>query len=107
MTSNRAISILFSKVGHKFQDLQQYFLFIVLILPFLYEIILCVSLCVFSLEDLMEDKPNEILLSPLYMGLVMMKPVRMFGNNTGTDQPAHLRSLISAFVIRFFLNYHM
>ena len=24
-----------------------------------------------------------------------------FANNTGTDQPAHARSLISAFVIRF------
>ena len=24
-----------------------------------------------------------------------------FANNTGADQPAHLRSLISAFVIRF------
>ena len=24
-----------------------------------------------------------------------------FGNNTGADQPAHMRSLISAFVIRF------
>ena len=24
-----------------------------------------------------------------------------FGNNTGADQPAHLRRLISAFVIRF------
>ena len=27
--------------------------------------------------------------------------LRRFANNTGTDQPAHLRSLISAFVIRF------
>ena len=27
-----------------------------------------------------------------------------FANNTGADQPAHLRSLISAFVIRFLGN---
>ena len=27
--------------------------------------------------------------------------LRGFGNNTGTDQPAHPRSLISAFVIPF------
>ena len=27
--------------------------------------------------------------------------LRGFVNNTGADQPAHLRSLISAFVIRF------
>ena len=27
--------------------------------------------------------------------------LRVFANNTGTDQPAHPRSLISAFVIRF------
>ena len=27
--------------------------------------------------------------------------LRGFGNNTGADQPAHPRSLISAFVIRF------
>ena len=27
--------------------------------------------------------------------------LREFGNNTGTDQPAHPRSLISAFVVRF------
>ena len=36
-----------------------------------------------------------------YMGLDARKPV--FGglaNNTGADQPAHMRSLISAFVIR-------
>ena len=28
--------------------------------------------------------------------------LRGFANNTGADQPAHLRSLISAFVIRLF-----
>ena len=28
--------------------------------------------------------------------------LRGFANNTGADQPAHPRSLISAFVIRFF-----
>ena len=27
--------------------------------------------------------------------------LRVFGNNIGADQPAHQRSLISAFVIRF------
>ena len=27
--------------------------------------------------------------------------LRGYANNTGADQPAHLRSLISAFVIRF------
>ena len=27
--------------------------------------------------------------------------LRRFTNNTGTDQPVHLRSLISGFVIRF------
>ena len=27
--------------------------------------------------------------------------LRGFANNTGADQPAHTRSLISAFVIRF------
>ena len=27
-----------------------------------------------------------------------------FGNNAGADQPAHFRSLISAFVIRFLEN---
>ena len=30
--------------------------------------------------------------------------LRGFANNKGADQPAHLRSLISAFVIRFFEN---
>ena len=30
-----------------------------------------------------------------------------FANNTGADQFAHPRSLISAFVIRFFGKYHM
>ena len=27
--------------------------------------------------------------------------LRWFGNNTGADQPAHQRSMFSAFVIRF------
>ena len=36
------------------------------------------------------------------MGTMARKPVlRGFANNTGADQPAHPRSLISAFVIRF------
>ena len=35
------------------------------------------------------------------MGLVATKPVfRGFANNTGADQPAHSRRLVSAFVIR-------
>ena len=34
-----------------------------------------------------------------HMGLDARKPV--FANHKGTDQPAHPRSLISAFVIRF------
>ena len=33
--------------------------------------------------------------------------LRGFTNNTGADQPAHPRSLTSAFVIRFFGKYHM
>ena len=33
--------------------------------------------------------------------------LRGFANNTGADQPAHPRSLISAFVIRFFGMYHI
>ena len=38
----------------------------------------------------------------LYMGLDARKPVfGGFENNAGTDQPAHPRSLISTFVIRF------
>ena len=32
----------------------------------------------------------------------MRKPVLPYANNNGADQPAHLRSLISAFVIRCF-----
>ena len=40
-----------------------------------------------------------------YMGLDARKPVfRRFANNTGADQPAHPRSLISAFVIRVLLS---
>ena len=40
------------------------------------------------------------------MGLVAGKPVfGGVGNNTGADQPAHLRSLISAFVIHFLENF--
>ena len=38
----------------------------------------------------------------IYMGLDVRKPVfEGFANNTVADQPAHLRSLISAFVIHF------
>ena len=37
-----------------------------------------------------------------HMGLDARKPVfGGFSNNTGADQPAHPRSLISAFVIRY------
>ena len=35
------------------------------------------------------------------MGLNARKPVFGVANNTDSDQPAHPRSLISAFVIRF------
>ena len=36
------------------------------------------------------------------MGLDARKPVFLgHANNTGANQPAHLRSLISAFVVRF------
>ena len=34
------------------------------------------------------------------MSLVMRKPVLPYANNKGVDQPAHPRSLISAFVVR-------
>ena len=41
-------------------------------------------------------------LCPLLYGLQREKTcLRGFANNTGADQPAHSRSLISAFVIRF------
>ena len=33
------------------------------------------------------------------MSLVMRKPFMPYGNNKGADQPAHLRSLISTFVV--------
>ena len=33
--------------------------------------------------------------------------LRGLGNNTGADQPAHPRSLISTFVIHFFGKFHM
>ena len=36
------------------------------------------------------------------MGRIARKPVfGLFANNTGADEPAHPRSLISAFVIHF------
>ena len=35
-----------------------------------------------------------------YMSHVMRKPVLVYANNKGADQPAHPRSLISAFVVR-------
>ena len=35
-----------------------------------------------------------------YMSHVMRKPVMPYANNKGADQPAHSRSLISAFVVR-------
>ena len=47
----------------------------------------------------------------MFIGLQALQPIdgpqrektclRGFANNTGADQPAHPRSLISAFVIRF------
>ena len=42
------------------------------------------------------DYCNHSKLSP-----VMRKPVLPYANNKGADQPAHLRSLINAFVVRF------
>ena len=33
------------------------------------------------------------------LGLIMRKPSSGFANNKGADQPAHLHSLISAFII--------
>ena len=43
------------------------------------------------------------LITYFYIGLRREKTcVRGFANNTGADQPAHPRRLISAFVIRFF-----
>ena len=36
-----------------------------------------------------------------YFSHVMRKPVLPYANNKGADQPAHPRSLISAFVVRF------
>ena len=40
------------------------------------------------------------------MGLIARKPFfRGFANNTGADQPAHPRSLISVFVILFLDNF--
>ena len=49
-----------------------------------------------------DDKIGISLNFLVNMGLDTRKPVfRGFANNTGTDQPAHLCSLISAFVIRF------
>ena len=35
----------------------------------------------------------------LYLSYVMWKPVMPFANNKGADQPAHPRSLISAFLV--------
>ena len=40
-------------------------------------------------------------MTTLYLGLDARKPVGWFANNKGTDQSAHPRSLISAFVIHF------
>ena len=45
---------------------------------------------------------NKLMRPKNHMGLVATKPcLRGFANNKGADQPAHARSLISAFVIRF------
>ena len=35
-----------------------------------------------------------------YMSHAMRKPVLPYANNKGVDQPAHLLSMISAFVVR-------
>ena len=39
--------------------------------------------------------------SPIYGPQYEKTFLRDFANNTGTDKPAHLRSLVSAFVIHF------
>ena len=39
-------------------------------------------------------------MSLCHMSHVMRKPIMPFANNKGADQPAHPRSLISAFVVR-------
>ena len=45
---------------------------------------------------------NTAEVRPIYlkMGQIMRKPVLSYVNNKGADQPAHQRSLISAFVVR-------
>ena len=43
----------------------------------------------------------ESLLFPQYMGQVIRKILMSYTNNKGTDQPAHLHSLINAFVVCF------
>ena len=45
---------------------------------------------------------NTAEVQPIYlkMGHIMRKPVFVNVNNKGADQPAHPRSLISAFVVR-------
>ena len=50
----------------------------------------------------MNSPPQKIKSNSYYLGLNARKPVfRGFANNTGADQPAHPRSLISSFVIPF------
>ena len=48
------------------------------------------------------EETKKIALNSLIIGPQREKTLlRRFANNTGADQPAHPRSLISAFVIRF------
>ena len=48
-----------------------------------------------------ESLPNQSLKCFIYGPRRKKTCLRGFANNTGADQPAHPRSLISAFVIRF------
>ena len=46
------------------------------------------------------NQTNFFFTKVLYKTYVTRKPVLPYANNKGADQPAHPRSLISAFVIR-------
>ena len=64
-----------------------------------------VFLCVFTVKlDATNSFPsNTAEVRPIYLKIVhiMRKPVLSYVNNKDADQPAHPRSLISAFVFRF------
>ena len=56
--------------------------------------ILCSLSAIFSIVVI-------VMIDKLHMSPVMRKPVLPYVNNKDADQPAHPRSLISAFVVRF------